>query len=310
MTTPLPPDEGVPPGYVPPPEEAGGDPWLPARLAALAFLLAGEAAVFQAYLDMLNGWFAAIRPRIYRGGVVDPLAVYSAPEEFKRGLGRFLGSVRTVLHESQERVLGPDRLAEFDTLRFTVDYLASVENRMVATPDEVFDLVRSEVERGALEGLSIPEIAEEIDSVLLETSTGRWQNRATTVARTETVGAYNGGTEDAFQWLAEVDPELEMEKVWLATIDPRTRDTHFAADGQRVPLWSPFIVGGFPGMHPGDKALPAQESINCRCTALYVEPGDSVDLAGRGWRAAKDEAREVRARAKRQVYRARDGRAA
>jgi len=303
------PDQPPPPGYVPPPEEPGGDPWLPARLAALAFLLGGEALLFQLYLDMMKSWFAAIRPLIWfpKQGRIDPYGVYGAPQVFQRGLRRFLDDgVEAVFVDAMDDVIGEER--DFNSLEETIRYIREVENKMVRTTDEVFDLVRAELENGVIEGLSIPEIAENIDAVLLDTGTERWQNRATTVARTETVGAYNGGTDSAFSILLDEDPDLDMEKVWLATMDSRTRDTHFAADGQRVAFRESFIVGGFPGMHPGDKALPAQECINCRCTALYVERGEKVDYSGRGWKANRDTNREVKARAKRGVYRAQDRR--
>lgn len=309
MTNPIPPDEVPPPGTVPPPEQPGGDPWLPARLAALAALLGGEALLFQLYLDMMTAWFQAIRPLIWfpKQGRIDPYGVYGAPQVFQRGLRRFLDDgVETVFVDSMDQVFDEPR--DFNSLEATIRYIREVENKMVRTPDEVFDLVRNELENAVIEGLSIPEIAENIDEVLLNTKTERWQSRATTVARTETVGAYNGGTDSAFALLLEEEPDLDMEKVWLATMDPRTRDTHFQADGQRVAFSEPFQVGGFPAMHPGDKALPAHECINCRCTALYVERGEKVDSAGRGWKPNKATNREVKARAKRGIYRSTDRR--
>lgn len=306
MTTP---DQPPPPGTVPPPEEPGGDPWLPARLAALAFLLGGEALLFKLYLDMMRDWFSAIRSLIWfpKQQRIDPYGVYGAPEVFQRGLRRFLDDgVEAVFVDAMDEVFDEPR--DFNSLQATIDYIREVENKMVRTPDEVFDLVRMELEEAVIEGLSIPEIAERIDQVLLDTNTERWQNRATTVARTETVGAYNGGTDSAFAMLLQEDPELDMEKVWLATMDSRTRDTHFQADGQRVAFNEMFQVGGFPAMHPGDKALPAHECINCRCTALYVEKGEKVDSAGRGWKASRDTNREVKARAKRGIHRSTDRR--
>jgi hypothetical protein len=74
-----------------------------------------------------------------------------------------------------------------------------------------------------------------------------------------------------------------MEKEWLATPDPRTRPTHVAADGQRVPLNDKFIVGGHEADHPGDIFLPPEERFNCRCTQGYVmereAPRAPVDVA-------------------------------
>lgn len=96
-----------------------------------------------------------------------------------------------------------------------------------------------------------------------------------------TIGALNAGRMDAFRAAAEAEPDIEFEKVWLAAEDTRTRETHREADGQRVPLESPFSVGGFDLRFPGDPTGPAQEVINCRCTLLLVERGEFVDLSDR-----------------------------
>lgn len=57
-------------------------------------------------------------------------------------------------------------------------------------------------------------------------------------------------------------------KQWVARHDERTRDTHAAADGQRVPVGQPFSVGGASLDHPGDRRGPAGEVINCRCVTI------------------------------------------
>lgn len=91
-----------------------------------------------------------------------------------------------------------------------------------------------------------------------------------------TIGALNAGRTDAFRAFAEETGE-ELERVWLATEDSRTRETHRLADGQRVGMDQPFVVGGFPLMFPGDPAGPPQEVINCvigstevRWTGQYI----------------------------------------
>lgn len=108
-----------------------------------------------------------------------------------------------------------------------------------------------------------------------EDSLWRWQ--AARIARTEVMGAYNGGAlSGASAWSQDADEELF--KQWLATEDDRTRDTHRVADGQVQPLAQPFIVGGFALMNPGDPVGPPQEVIQCRCALLVVEPEDAPDL--------------------------------
>ena len=284
------------------------DLWLPERLAGVGFLLEGEKRIYRDYEHLLDGFLDEIRTNVLNplALFIDPFGVFSGLARFRRLLTDFLtGGVTWVLRTAFERVLGAGY--PFTNRPWVNQHLAEVANHMVRTPDQVFDYVRADVEAGTMRGESIPQIAERIDETLLRTGAERWVNRGVVVARTEALSAYNGGTFDAFRaWRDETDETFE--KVWLATMDPRTRDTHFASDGQRVPFDQPFIVGGFPGMVPGDPALPAQERIQCRCTFLVVEPDEDVDMAGRGWKPADVTAREVARRAKRGIIRAGDQR--
>lgn len=65
----------------------------------------------------------------------------------------------------------------------------------------------------------------------------------------------------------------QFDKVWIAHMDTRTRDTHFAADGQQVAVDAEFTVGGVPMDFPGDPAGPPREVSNCRCRVGMNTPG-------------------------------------
>lgn len=58
------------------------------------------------------------------------------------------------------------------------------------------------------------------------------------------------------------------EKRWVSRKDDRVRHAHLIADGQTVPIYEPFIVGGFPLQFPGDPLGPPGQTINCRCTIV------------------------------------------
>lgn len=92
-------------------------------------------------------------------------------------------------------------------------------------------------------------------------------------------GVYTGNTNGALNagWYAgalEQQRQLggSLMKRWIASRDTHVRPEHREADGQVVPLSSPFVVGGFPMLYPGDKSAPAHLVVNCRCTAAVVEP--------------------------------------
>lgn len=90
-------------------------------------------------------------------------------------------------------------------------------------------------------------------------------DRARLVAENETQSLCN---------LSEFDRAKEQGfkyKEWLAMLDERTRETHAMADGQKVDIDTPFIVGDSLMMFPTDTSLGAtpQEIINCRCIMKY-----------------------------------------
>lgn len=128
-----------------------------------------------------------------------------------------------------------------------------------------------------------------------------------------------GVQNDAVLTAAKSDDDAdELEKVWISTIDSRTRDTHFAADGQRTPLKGKFTVGGVQLDRPGDPTGPAREVRNCRCRVGVLAHDehlpDEVDrhterLAGRDSTASRrsgTQSDEIGRRADKGIVRARD----
>lgn len=95
--------------------------------------------------------------------------------------------------------------------------------------------------------------------------------RGDNIARTESLSAMNAAADEALMQVVDeglAEPDA-IRKVWDASGDSRTRETHAQADGQEVGLNEPFIVGGYPMMHPGDTSAPTEEVINCRCIVRH-----------------------------------------
>lgn len=109
-----------------------------------------------------------------------------------------------------------------------------------------------------------------------------WQVRAERIARTETTGSFNAGALDAGV------QEGARVKVWIASIDDRTRETHLDTSGQCVGIDGSFDVGGTELQMPGDPAGPPEEIVNCRCTVVFDQ---SCEAAG-GLTRDVDEAME------------------
>ena len=261
----------------------GRDPWLPARLDARLEIAASERNIREAFWAELSGWLVETARAVLRGGGrPSPDAVWARVPAWREAVDLILnGEILKAIGLAFERLLGSG--FRWEQRVFVTRYLAEVRNRLVRIPDEVFDLIAHEVAVGVNAGEGISELRARIDSVLSTTASERWPNRATVVARTEAIGAMNAGRADSFTAFAEESGE-ELERMWLATDDNRTRHTHDEADGQRQPLGQPFNVGGHELRFPGDPLGPPQEVIQCRCTMLLVEVGETVDLSNRQMR--------------------------
>jgi hypothetical protein len=261
----------------------GIDPWLPARLNARLDAAATERDIRAAVWAALSEWLVITGRRVLRNDAPPDLdAIWARVPAWREAVELILqGEIFKALGLAFARLLGSDY--DWSQRVFMARYLAEVRNRLVRVPDEVYDLVAGAISQGVNLGEGIPELSRRVDEILSTSGSDRWPNRATVIARTETIGALNAGRTDAFHAVAE-ETGGRFEMVWLATLGTRTRPSHRRADGQRVPLGSPFIVGGFPLMFPGDPTGPPQEVIQCRCSALLVEPGESVDLSNRQMR--------------------------
>lgn len=124
----------------------------------------------------------------------------------------------------------------------------------------------SNITQAVLQGKSIPEIAQAMETVV-------GMNKASAVrnARTAMTGAQNAGRQQAYERAAAMG--IKLQKEWIATLDSRTRHSHGMADGQKVDINGMFKVGGCKMRYPGDVANgTAEEIYNCRCTMATVEP--------------------------------------
>lgn len=255
----------------------GPDPWLPERIAYAIEVAVAEEAIRQQVWAELSAWLVLTRRAVLAPIRPDPVAVWSQAPAWEAAVQRIVaGSITDAMGAAYAQTLGAGY--KFDNRPLVVDHLASVTNRMVNTPDTVFDLVASQVAAGANEGESIPQLAKRVDSILSATDTERWANRATVVARTETLGALNAARTDVFDLVAQTLGG-DYEQVWIATLDKRTRTSHRSADGQRVPLGNPFTVGGASLRYPGDPYGPGKETIQCRCSTIMTEVGEMSDVS-------------------------------
>lgn len=112
--------------------------------------------------------------------------------------------------------------------------------------------------QGILQGESINNMAARFEQVGV-----RNHETAVRYARTATTGAENAGRTDGYKRAQKMG--IKIKKVWFATLDDRTRDSHRELDGETREVDEPFSNGC---MHPGDPKGDAGEVWNCRCTLI------------------------------------------
>jgi hypothetical protein len=250
--------------------------WEGERKARGKELTAIEEKLFASFGALVGDTLDKIEPKVMGGGKPDPRGAFAAQ-------GWFTGEVADWVEENlrpvaERHLIDVDVIPQSQTL--INDYLDGAKNRLVDVPDRVYTVVKQIVAEGVEAGDTNEEMADRVAKLFGDEGIETWEGRVITVVRTEAVAAHNAGQYASFLSVAALD-STPWEKAWLATEDRRTRPTHDKADQQRVPLKQQFRVGKARLLYPGDPSGPPGEVINCRCTALLLEPGEKIDLSNR-----------------------------
>ena len=211
---------------------------------------------------------------------MDAILIDDFDELRETWLAAMLDSGKMTLDElkTQRRLVDPEDYGIFREI-FGLAFDEVLEAAATRTADLVTlidDTTRREIRDlmgdSFRQGLSIPNIAARIDQLYLDEII---PNRSTVIARTEAIRSSNYGNLKAAEGTG-----LTLTKRWVATRDLRTREGHWNADGQTVPLDATFKVAaelGFPLEDldfPGDPNGSAANTIQCRCTMTYQRRRD------------------------------------
>lgn len=143
-----------------------------------------------------------------------------------------------------------------------------IEKRAQRFAEEVNESTWAALKKSLAEGIDNGEGLVKLMERVREVMEDRIRSSSETIARTEVIGAMNGGTLQAWKQC-----EVVNKKAWLAALDERTRDTHIQAheryQAEPIDLEDEFVVGDGAGQAPGQIGLP-EEDINCRCTMVPV----------------------------------------
>lgn len=156
--------------------------------------------------------------------------------------------------------------------------------------------LQSVIMQGILQGDSIPHLAERLATAVGDSD----MKAAIRNARTMATGAQNAGRVDAYK--RAQDKGVDLEQMWLATMDNRTRHSHRWLDGETRPVGEAFSNGC---EYPADPKGAPEEIYNCRCSLRGVVKGldrksgqfrDDSEVGGMSyeeWLEAKPEYRNI-----------------
>lgn len=135
--------------------------------------------------------------------------------------------------------------------------------------------IQSVMVQGIIQGKAIPDIAKH----LAETVGDSDMKAAIRNARTMTTAAENAGRLAGYYRADNMG--IELSKMWMATLDNRTRHSHRAIDGEVVEIEAAFSNGC---EYPGDPTGHPAEIYNCRCTMKAQLHGFETDPEDMGLR--------------------------
>jgi SPP1 gp7 family putative phage head morphogenesis protein len=228
-------------------EKAALKPWQQMRLAILKDL---QAEVDRVAAELAATWKIGVRPN-----VEDALTL-----GIEDGIGQLEAMRAPAFHDLTDVSRNALVKRTFATIdRAAVDFLANYQVQLLGdVGTELASSIQRTVTQGVLAGKSIPEVARDIGGVVEDEEAFRQagktvfktaQQRATLIARTETLRAHNEGRKAFYR-------EAGVEKVqWLTADDERTCPECAPLDGKV------FKIDEAPAMpaHPG-----------CRCAWTSV----------------------------------------
>ena len=188
----------------------------------------------------------------------------------KQGQKYYNGTIRALKKNSPYRfnlkeIVNEDDLYWLQMSEFVDNEVAS---RIISVTDTTQEVARKAINEavttGVNEGQSIPQIKAAINASVNQEWRIMTAFRPELIARTESLTMANYASFIGAESLGE-----ELDKVWLAFIDGRTRQAHITADRQVAPMQGAFIVGGEQMRYPGDTWGSAKNVCNCRCTIIY-----------------------------------------
>ncbi|HEX2866539.1 MAG TPA: phage minor head protein [Ignavibacteriales bacterium] len=147
-----------------------------------------------------------------------------------------------------------------------------------ANAENYANRISQEVRRGLITGQGYAKTAGKVTEL-----TTKHANKTFRIVRTESHRVHNLGRIMGYEEgeSAAEDLGFTTKRIWVATLDNKTRDSHAEMDGQEANENDMFVLpSGVETMGPGLSGI-AEEDINCRCTTrleiVGMEPSARKD---------------------------------
>lgn len=184
-----------------------------------------------------------------------------------RSLNDFLAEIYTetkagIYHALDLTFFMPDKKSIIEALRNPIDKL-TLDKVLAANRVDIISKLQITISQGLLQGLSYFEIARKAKDIY---EIG--YKKAELIAWTEAHRAKEIARQETYEELE--DKGFNGQKMWIASLDERTRPAHQALDGVTVDVGENFeSSAGGVGLAPG-MMNNAADDIRCRCTSIYV----------------------------------------
>lgn len=206
---------------------------------------------------------------------IDPDAPFNREEWIELFKAAALKRIEEIVQDSGDAVF--DELSIGISFDVTNPKVAEfIQGRAQRFAEQVNETTYQRLQASLVEATDAGETIDEIAARIEQVMGDRIKSSAEVIARTETIGALNGGALESAKASGVV-----TGKGWLAALDDRTRESHIDAHQQYqadpIPLDDDFVVGTGKGPAPGQLGSAADD-IQCRCTLTWVvgETGKAI----------------------------------
>ena len=216
---------------------------------------------------LLNRQFKAVADRVTGSNYSEP-PVYVNDKDMEKLFVALYSNVGTDFARQTYKTTkakGDDEMIDH-WMQYMAEYARTKAGERVKsitsmTKEQIRRIIGAALDAATEEGLGAEETARKIRTALKAEGEAMNTWRALRIARTEVMTASNAGSLQGAK-----DLQMPMDKIWIATLDDRTRDSHAVMNNVAVDINEKFDNGMDC---PGDPAGGPGEVINCRCTVAY-----------------------------------------